>query len=156
MQLSAAESTDLFAGQPDSPQQIVRVARRGAGRVTVMGQGLAGAVDAPDGDGVVEVPVRVDDAIPGQVRPARVVSGDAELAFDPEDIDPDTLAHIVERSQKYGLGDFRPEFGSFVATLTKDAVHTAGANGDAAKSRDKVRLDAHEAFKARILVGAIE
>lgn len=44
-----------------------------------------------------------------------------DIAFDPEEIDPDTLAAIVERSQRYGLGDYRPanggDFGAFAAVL---------------------------------------
>ena len=56
--------------------------RRGAGQVRVTGPGLSGAVDAPDGEGAVEVPVRVEAAEPGQARAARVVCGAAELAFD--------------------------------------------------------------------------
>jgi len=88
VQLSAAESTDLFIGDPRSPLQVVRVARSGAGRVRVVGNGLAGAVDAPPGDGMVEVPVRVESAVVGQTRAARAIADDemaggaGEVAFD--------------------------------------------------------------------------
>lgn len=77
---------------------------------------------------------------------------EAELAFDPEDIDPDLLSLIVERSQRYGLGDYRPEYGAFDASL--DAVSTLkdGAKGKATKDRNGSEEKAHDAFKARIMV----
>lgn len=75
-----------------------------------------------------------------------------DLAFDPEDIDPDFLALVVERSQKYGLGDFRPEFGSFSASLFDEAMHKLGSNGATVKGRDGIREAAHEAFRARVMV----
>jgi hypothetical protein len=76
----------------------------------------------------------------------------AELAWDPEDIDADFLAVVVERSQKYGLGDFRPEFGSFDASLFDGEMHKVGARGVAVKERNGAGEKAHEAFKARIMV----
>jgi len=77
---------------------------------------------------------------------------EAEIAFDPEDIDPDFLKLTVERSQKYGLGDYRPEFGSFMATLVKDETHKNGVTAKGTKARNGEAEAAHEAFKARILV----
>lgn len=78
-----------------------------------------------------------------------------ELAFDPEDIDPDFLSVVVDRSQKYGLGDYRPEFGSFIATVGDPMISKRPARaGLAAKSRNGHEEQAHEAFKARILVEA--
>lgn len=74
------------------------------------------------------------------------------LAFDPEDIDPDFLHLVVERSQKYGLGDYRPEFGAFHALLDGEEVHKASANGESVKAGNGVHEEAHEAFKGRILV----
>lgn len=79
---------------------------------------------------------------------------EAELAFDPEDIDPDFLHLVVERSQKYGLGDYRPEFGSFTAQLKDAAPFKNGARGSALKDHNGVNDDAHEAFKARIMVAS--
>lgn len=76
----------------------------------------------------------------------------AELAWDPEDIDADFLAVVVERCQKYGLGDYRPEFGAFEATLFDADMHKVGARANATKARNGAHEDAHEAFKARILV----
>lgn len=77
---------------------------------------------------------------------------DVELAYDPEEIDPDFLAIVIERSQKYGLGDFRPEFGAFKGFLSRTVLHRNGRDGLADKERDGVAEAAHEAFKGRILV----
>lgn len=75
----------------------------------------------------------------------------AEIAFDPEEIDPDTLSMIVERSQRYGLGDFRPEFGAFNANLTYTDTRRAARAPLGSKKRNGHEEDAHEAFKARIM-----
>lgn len=77
---------------------------------------------------------------------------DIDLAYDPEEIDPDFLSLVVERSQKYGLGDYRPEFGSFKATLSSPTTHRNGRKGLGTKDRNGVEEDAHEAFKSRIIV----
>jgi hypothetical protein len=39
------------------------------------------------------------------------------IGWDPEDLDYDLVQRIVKRSEKYGLGDYRPEFGSFTSLL---------------------------------------
>lgn len=77
----------------------------------------------------------------------------AEVAYDPEDLDFDTLQTIVDRSQKLGLGDYRPEFGSFVATLTLGATHKDRAVVDGTKPLDGRQVRAHEAAVARVKVG---
>jgi hypothetical protein len=76
---------------------------------------------------------------------------EAELAYDPEDLDYDFLCQVVERTQKYGLGDYRPTFGSFIATLTPGKVSKNGARGDARKRRDGVEDGAHKAMRDRIV-----
>lgn len=75
----------------------------------------------------------------------------ADLAFDPEEIDPDTLGLIVERSQRYGIGDYRPEFGAFSAELelTDTSRKTRAPLG--VKRRNGHEEAAHEAFKTRIM-----
>jgi len=73
------------------------------------------------------------------------------IAFDPEEIDPDTLALIVERSQRYGLGDFRPEFGAFSASLDLSETKRASRAPLGTKRRNGHDEAAHEAFKARIM-----
>lgn len=74
----------------------------------------------------------------------------AELAFDPEEIDPDTLALVVERSQRYGLGDYRPEFGAFQATLTMKNNSRAAREPLGTKSRNGHEEAAHLAFTERL------
>jgi len=80
----------------------------------------------------------------------------AEIAFDPEEIDPDTLAAIVERSQRYGIGDYRPssggDFGAFNASLDLSGTKRRIRDPLGAKSRNGHEEAAHEAFKSRILV----
>lgn len=78
----------------------------------------------------------------------------ADLAYDPEEIDADFLAIVVERTQKYGLGDYRPEFGSFKASLLGPELHRNGRNGLATKDHDGIAEQAHDAFAARIIVKA--
>lgn len=62
---------------------------------------------------------------------------EAEIAFDPEELDISQLENIVKRSEKYGLGDYRPEFGAFSATLSFVREQREDANGNATKQRDK-------------------
>jgi hypothetical protein len=77
------------------------------------------------------------------------------IAFDPEEIDADTLALVVERSQRYGLGDYRPalggSFGSFAARITFETPKRASRAGLARKPRNGHEEAGHEAFKARIM-----
>lgn len=73
------------------------------------------------------------------------------LAYDPEDIDADLLEMVVERSQKYGLGDYRPQFGSFDASLV-EFVDLSGkiATGDGTKVVNRHDLRGHKAQAERI------
>ncbi|MBB2770857.1 UNVERIFIED_ORG: alpha-mannosidase [Mycolicibacterium obuense] len=80
MHVLSAESTDLFVGPPDAPQQVVRVTYRdGGAAVRVSGPGLEGEVSVPAGDGAVEVPVAVRDPVPGERRDA--VAGGHRFEF---------------------------------------------------------------------------
>jgi len=78
----------------------------------------------------------------------------AELAYDPEDLDLDFLGIVVERARKYGLGDYRPEFGSFDAELIPGELHKLAANGNALKPIVKEQLKAHQAIVARVMEAA--
>jgi hypothetical protein len=78
----------------------------------------------------------------------------AELAYDPEDLDFDFLELVVERSKKFGLGDYRPEFGSFEAELQAGDLHKLASNGNATKGRNAAQLKAHLAMVDRVMVGA--
>lgn len=83
MHVISAESTDLFVGPPDAPLQIVRVSYSGGGAdVRIDGDGLSGQARADAGDGVLEVPVRVRDAVVGQQRRGRVAAGDSILPYE--------------------------------------------------------------------------
>lgn len=75
----------------------------------------------------------------------------AEIAFDPEEIDPDTLDLVVERSQKFGFGDYRPRFGSFRATITHGVVHKDTSNGLAVSEVEERERVAHAAQRERIM-----
>ncbi|MBJ7400979.1 NEW3 domain-containing protein [Mycolicibacterium sp.] len=86
MKVTAAEATELFVGDPAEPLQVVRVGYTGAVGSVVMrvaGDGLS-TVDpvTVSGDGTVEVAVRVENAVPGQRRAARVLAGSEEFAFE--------------------------------------------------------------------------
>ncbi|HTY27928.1 MAG TPA: NEW3 domain-containing protein [Mycobacterium sp.] len=81
MRVTSAESTELFVGPPDAALQLVRVGYAGASSGDVLrvdGDGLTGSADLGVGDGVVEIPVRVDRPVTGQRRAARA----GEFAFD--------------------------------------------------------------------------
>lgn len=61
---------------------------------------------------------------------------EVEVAFDPEELDLSQLENIVKRSEKYGLGDYRPEFGAFSATLEFVREQREPSNANGAKTRD--------------------
>lgn len=42
---------------------------------------------------------------------------EAQLYVDPHEIGVEDLAKVVERAQRYGVGDYRPEFGLFSAEM---------------------------------------
>lgn len=73
-----------------------------------------------------------------------------EIAYDPEDLDFSLIEDVVARSQKYGLGDYRPEFGAFTATVVfkREQRETVRANG--AKPRDKRAEKTVETMARRI------
>jgi len=62
----SAESTELFTGPPDAPQQLVRVSYTGgAGTVRIEGDRLTGRAPAEPGDGSIDLPVTVTDPVAG-------------------------------------------------------------------------------------------
>ncbi|MGD9620020.1 MAG: NEW3 domain-containing protein [Mycolicibacterium sp.] len=82
MHVISAESTELFTGPPQAPQQLVRVIYSGAvGVVRIEGDGLTGRARTDPGRRSVEVPVVVTDPIPGEMRDARVIAGDSITGF---------------------------------------------------------------------------
>ncbi|WP_102141868.1 NEW3 domain-containing protein [Mycobacterium hubeiense] len=94
MDLISAEATELFVGPPDTPLQLLRVAYAGATTATpirVEGDGLSGEAVAAPGDGVVEVPVRVQRPVVGEHRPARV----SDTEFDFVVAEPGWTMHMI-------------------------------------------------------------
>ncbi|MDA2951290.1 MAG: hypothetical protein O2892_20025, partial [Actinomycetota bacterium] len=101
MQISAAQACELFVGDPQSPLQIVRVSYTHAAAPTsvrIEGDGLSTPepVTAPAGEGAVEVAVRVEAAVPGQRRAARVVCDEtAPFDFDFTDAEPGWTMYMI-------------------------------------------------------------
>ena len=97
MQVTSAQSTELFVGDPDAPLQVVRVGYTGDPvAVVITGDGLrSDPVTATAADGVLEVPVRVEDPVPGQQRAARVQAGTAEFDFEFNVAEPGWTMHMI-------------------------------------------------------------
>lgn len=100
MDLTSAESTELFTGPSDAPLQVVRVNYRGAVAPTpvdVTGPGLqtVGEAEARPDATTVEVSVRVSGPVPGRVRTARAVAGSASVDFDFVDAEPGWTMFMV-------------------------------------------------------------
>jgi hypothetical protein len=62
---------------------------------------------------------------------------ECEIAYDPDDLDYSLIEDVVSRSQKYGLGDYRPEFGAFSATVVFVHEQRKAARASGVKPRDK-------------------
>ena len=97
MQVTSAQSTELFVGDPDAPLQVVRVGYTGDPvAVVITGDGLSTAGEfVVCGDGVLEIPVRVVDPVPGQQRAARVQAGTAEFDFEFTVAEPGWTMHMI-------------------------------------------------------------
>ena len=96
MHVISAESTELFTGPPQAPQQLVRVAYTGGGgSVRIEGDGLTGRAPAGPGDGSVEVPVVVTDPVVGEQRDARVIAGDSITGFVFTVAEPGWTMHMI-------------------------------------------------------------
>lgn len=72
------------------------------------------------------------------------------IAWDPEDLDFDIVQRSVKRAEKYGLGDYRPEFGSFTAELGVINSERNGTMPNGAKKRDEHRQKAEKAARDRL------
>ncbi|WP_349269795.1 alpha-mannosidase [Mycolicibacterium parafortuitum] len=86
MQVTSAESTELFSGPSDAPLQVVRVFYRDCATPTpvrIAGPGLRTVGDpvAQPGRESVEVAVDVTDPVPGQQREATAVAGAGSVPF---------------------------------------------------------------------------
>ena len=97
MHVISAESTELFTGPSQAPQQLVRVAYAGGGgSVRVEGDGLSGRAPVGRGPaGSVEVPVAVTDPVVGEQRDARVIAGDSITGFVFTVAEPGWTMHMI-------------------------------------------------------------
>jgi alpha-mannosidase len=96
VQLTSAESTDLFVGAADDPLQVVRIRFTGDPvDIRIDGDGLQVSGPPVVDDGVIELPVRVADAVTGERRAARAVAGGAELEFEFEVAEPGWTMFMV-------------------------------------------------------------
>lgn len=59
-----------------------------------------------------------------------------EVAFDTDELDEDAFLRTVKRTEKFGLGDYRPEFGAFVSEATFIREQKAQVSANGAKKRD--------------------
>jgi len=70
----------------------------------------------------------------------------------------DLLELVVERSRKFGLGDYRPakggDFGCFDAVLEQGDLHKLSSNGAALKPVDMVALKAHTVLVEQLMTQA--
>ncbi|MFF2121822.1 NEW3 domain-containing protein [Kitasatospora sp. NPDC058184] len=88
--ITAVESTDLFVGPEDAPRQVLRVTLEGpAARITVSGPGVRGEAT---GTGLVEVPLEISGASPGDRLPVTVRASDATA----ESVSDATAESVVE------------------------------------------------------------
>lgn len=75
---------------------------------------------------------------------------ECEIAYDPEDLDFSLIEDVVARSSKYGLGDWRPEFGAFSASVVFEREQRLAARANGAKPRDKKAEKAVKTMARRI------
>lgn len=76
---------------------------------------------------------------------------DATIAYDPEEIDEHLVQLVVERSQKYGIGDYRRgPFGAFAASVTDATIDLPTPKPNGKKSRDPAEEAAHAVKVERI------
>ncbi len=96
MHVISAESTELFTGPSQAPQQLVRVTYAGGiGNIRIEGDGLTGRAKADRDEGSVEVPVAVTDPVPGEVRDARVIAGNSITGFVFTVAEPGWTMHMI-------------------------------------------------------------
>lgn len=72
---------------------------------------------------------------------------DFEVAFDQEELDQSRFEDAVIRAEKYGLGDYRPEFGAFDASFEFLRIENSSVRAVAHKKRDE---RAEKANKVRV------
>jgi hypothetical protein len=73
-----------------------------------------------------------------------------EVAFDTDELDEDSFVQVVQRSMKYGLGDYRPEFGAFIASTSFVRQQKSQVDANGAKKRDAKQVQAVKKMVERI------
>lgn len=76
-----------------------------------------------------------------------------EVAFDTDELDEDAFLRIVKRSEKYGLGDYRPEFGAFQSSTTFLREQKASVQANGAKKRDEKVMETVKKLHEKITAG---
>lgn len=73
-----------------------------------------------------------------------------EVAFDTDELDEDAFIKIVQRTTKYGLGDYRPEFGAFTISTMFVRQQKSQMEANGAKKRDAKQVQAIKKMTERI------
>ncbi|GAA1080341.1 NEW3 domain-containing protein [Kitasatospora arboriphila] len=93
VRITHVASTDLFTGTEAAPRQILRMTVDGPPcRIDVTGPGVRGSAT---GTGPVEVPLEVDDPVPGERRRVTVTAGDGEAPGELEVAEPGWTMFMV-------------------------------------------------------------
>jgi hypothetical protein len=74
-----------------------------------------------------------------------------EVAFDSEELDKDHFESIVARTEKYGLGDYKPEFGAFSASLEFIRVENGELRVSGHKAHDEKVVKANSARTKKLM-----
>lgn len=77
-----------------------------------------------------------------------------EVAFDAEELDQRRFEDVVARTEKYGLGDYRPEFGSFAAAATFVRMEDAALRVNGHKDINDAEKKAHVARADKVMTVA--
>lgn len=76
-----------------------------------------------------------------------------EAAFDTDELDEEAFLRIVKRSEKYGLGDYRPEFGAFHSSTSFLREQKARVEANGAKKRDEKLVQTVKNLHEKITAG---
>lgn len=74
-----------------------------------------------------------------------------DVAFDQEELDSKRFEDVINRTEKFGLGDYRPEFGAFEAAFEFVRIETADLRVNGEKPRDKKAEKANMVRAERVM-----
>ena len=74
-----------------------------------------------------------------------------DVAFDQEELDAKRFEDVVNRTEKFGLGDYRPEFGAFEASFDFVRIESADLRVSGVKARDKKAEKANAVRAERVM-----